>query len=191
MFRKFDVEIVRTAAPNQLRWLGRGEASKDGLCGNREYTDLRGYKWNTVQNVIDRETELLHQLEQAPDPIELWGQISDEMWDEVEDELPPVDVGVMAAVAALSASRCVPCASCNGGFLGEQHHEEFPLVTFFTYKAWLPLLLDAAQEADAGLDSGYSGSLLVYADDIWKMVAFARALAARKTAINKLKINTP
>ena len=184
ILKDFDVNITRVIDVNGLEWPKPGEACEEGYGCNRAYVDLRGYSWADAQKTLKTEMSILHQIAEADDPAIM----CEELEAAEGDNLPPTDVGVMATVAALSAARCIPFSSCNGGCFGDQHHETYPVVAFHAKPVWKDILLEAAEEAEVGLSNGFYGSLTVYSDDIWKMVAFARALIARKAGINKLKI---
>jgi hypothetical protein len=56
--------------------------------------------------------------------------ITEELY-ENESWLFGLDIGVASTVIALSAARCVPFSSCNGGAYGGSHHEFHLVVAFY------------------------------------------------------------
>lgn len=63
------------------------------------------------------------------------------------------------------------------------HAEDFPLVAFFARPESIPAIEVAARGAGAGLYNGDEGELVLYADTIEKLVAFAElALGAVQSA---------
>jgi hypothetical protein len=180
---KFDVKVVRTASPNGLRWPKPSEASDERNLGcNREYVDLRGCSWEDLDRVADLENQLIARLMKAHDVEDEYDLIADELYETDDEGLFGLDIGVASAVVALAAFGCIPFSNCNGGAYGGRHHEEHPLVAFFARPAHFPILTDAAEEADAGLERDSSGALLLYTDDIQNMNKFAEALERRSQA---------
>ena len=163
----------------RLRWPESGHgADGSGFGCNRDYCDLRGMTMSDAADVMDEEGELVSRIEAAEDV--------DEELDLIEEELAEdpggmmgLDVGVAAAVAALSAIGCMPFASCNGGAFGGRHHEAYPLVAFCARPGHVPALMDAAVRAGVGLESDAAGDVVVYADDVRRMRGFAASLLAR------------
>lgn len=188
--KKFDVDIERTVDAARLGWPEPGEAQEEsGLGCNREYTDLRRFSWKNARKVLQSEENLMQEVAalSAEEPSdEFW----DDLWEERGEYLCGLDLGVASTVAMLSAARCVPYTSCNGGCFEEgHHHESYPVVGFYARPPWIPTLVEAAEEAEAGMHN-FGGPLVVYADDIWKMVAFARALSKRSSVFAGLKSRT-
>ena len=189
MFVTFDVEIRRDVVADQTCWVQEDEASEEGLGGNRNYTDTRGFGWEDVPHVLESERLLLLKLEPNPLNKEVWAEIEHE-----EEEIfltgpwPHMDLGVNAIVAALCAARCVTFSSCNGGCCGDHHHESHPLVALYALPPWIPLLLECAVESGAGIENGENGCVVIYANDIWKMLDFAQALLSRKTQFDALDV---
>jgi hypothetical protein len=52
-------------------------------------------------------------------------------------------------------------------------------------------LLEVAEEAGCGLVNSGNGVVMVYADDVHTMIAFARTLIARRQALRSLKQPRP
>jgi bacteriorhodopsin len=57
--------------------------------------------------------------------------------------------------------------------------------------AWVPYLVEAAEEAEVGLINEESGAILVYANDISSMMLFASALIARHQNFGRLEKSLP
>ena len=103
---------------------------------------------------------------------------------ELLPEIMGLDIGVASTVAALSADGFIPCTSCNAGAFGGRHHETYPIVAFYVQPQSVPLLLQCAEDSEVGLDNDQGWSpedlpIVVYADDIRKLGAFAEALSKR------------
>ena len=79
------------------------------------------------------------------------------MYDDGEEGLFGLDLGVASCVIALWAAGRIPFSSCNGGAFGDMHHERNPLVAFFAMRAWLPVLMTMAEEANVGLINSGDG----------------------------------
>jgi hypothetical protein len=113
----------------------------------------------------------------------------DEELDKLHEDGDPVlmglDIGVASSVVALSAARCIPFSSCNGGSLGGHHHEAFPLVSFFAKVEWISVIVEAAEEANAGVSN--SGNAVVVYAQLQDMLTLARGLIARRALFRKLK----
>lgn len=172
----FDISIERNVRAEWLRWPAAEQAADDsGLGGNRDYYDLRGMSWSEVTDVHMAERKLMERIEHAEDPDEEHELIEEELLQDPE-LMMGLDIGIASTVAALSAARCVPFASCNGGAFGQSHHESHPLVAFCARPQHLPLLMEAAGRAGVGLESDEAGQLIVYAADIRCMTIFAAAL---------------
>jgi hypothetical protein len=189
MFRKFAVEIERSVNTGSLAWPESDMCEDDCALGeNRDYRDLRGASWDDATRVFALEESLLERLASADDLAATLDIISDELYEDPEG-LWGLDIGVASTVIALSAARCIPCASCNGGCFGDGHHEGHPLVLFYAMPAWMPYLLEAAEEAKVGLINEDYGSILVYADDISRMILFASALITHRQNFDELDIS--
>ncbi len=186
MFKTFEVEVLRTVDPSSLEWPEPGKASTDyGLGGNRQYVDLRRFSWIVVKRTIKHELSLMNELKSskcAPEDYE------DEEFEQVNESLFGLDVGVASTVMALSASRCIPFTSCNAGAFSEGgHHESYPVVAFYTKPAWVSVLVSAAQTAGIGLTND-GGAIVAFADDIYKFPQFSRVLYRQRREINGLKL---
>jgi hypothetical protein len=88
------------------------------------------------------------------------------------------DVGVNAAVVAISAAGGTPISSCNGGWFGEDHSSSVPHVLFSIEPQAVDLIREAAEAADCGLvNNGRHAEL--YVDKLPKLLAFARDVLHR------------
>lgn len=185
----FDVEIERSIEPEHLAWPEPGEAMDESSLGcNRNYVDLRRLPWLEARRVYSVEEKIFARIEASQDPDKEYELVVEELYEDPYD-IYGLDIGVASAVVALSAARCVPFSSCNGGAFGGSHHESHPVVAFFAQPETTPLLLECAEEANSGLSMGKFGNLVVYADDIRNMRAFAHALFKRRSNIRKLRFS--
>ena len=195
--KTFDVQVVRRVDPDLTSWPKPSEVAEGrNPGGNKEYGDLRGLSWDEAREVRELENEYIVRVERASlgfgnEPLDA-EELFDEIFDDEElAELMGLDMGVAATVAALSAAGFIPCTSCNGGAFGGRHHEAYPLVAFYARPEALTLLLQCAQESEVGMDNDQGWSpddlpIVVYADDIRKMDAFAEALSKRSSDFHAL-----
>jgi hypothetical protein len=93
---------------------------------------------------------------------------------------------VAGAVIALSAARCVPFTSCNGGAFDGGHLERHPLIAFYMRPQLVPIFVEAATSAGAGLEA--RGSVMLYAEEITAIPRFAEQLYARRAEIDAIKL---
>jgi hypothetical protein len=98
--------------------------------------------------------------------------IEDELYEDPEGLLR-LDLGVASCVASLSAMGCIPASSCNGGAFGGHHLEAYPLVTFLSDRVIAGKVMRFAEVAELGLTQE-DGYLVIYGDDVRKMLLFAR-----------------
>lgn len=174
---------------SSLGWPAPGDASADsGLGCNRLYIDLRRLTWTEAKRVLALERQLIRKVESHANPIELEEFVAEEL-SAIGDSLYGLDVGVAAAVVALSAARCIPFNSCNGGAFGGHHQEVYPLVAFYTRNRSVDLIISAAEEANIGL---YGQQFLVaYADDVRKLMDFSERLIKRSGSFRLLRDPRP
>ena len=149
------------------------------------FVDLLGPKQN---GSIPLEEELITRIEASANPEDEYDMIEDELYEDPEG-MYGLDIGVASAVISLSAARCLPFSSCNAGAFGGNHHEWHPVVAFFSRPEAITLLLDCAKEANTGLNQGDIGNLVVYADDIRNIRAFARELICRSADFRRLRFS--
>ena len=182
----FDVENERSVDAGRLGWPSAVPA-EGSFGGNRDFYDLSGVGWDAALGLIEEEAGLIARIELAANPDEECDVIADEMYED-PDLLMGLDIGVASSVATLSAAGCLPFASCNGAAFGGQHHEKHPLVAFYAQAVSVPLLLAAAEASGVGMESCASGEVIVYANDVKRMPAFASALAAARDAFDALRM---
>jgi hypothetical protein len=173
-------------------WLD--DVSSDGIGDNRAYEDLSGVEWPEVEAVVAEEDALLRRAAaQAADADEFDRLLDRELEDRYpgddfdEGPLSPfiaLDVGVISAVAALSASGCVSTTSCRGHRVSG---EPSPLVRFTADERRLPVIQAAADHAGCGLLLDQDGMLQLYAADVLAFVAFARELLMRREALDAIE----
>lgn len=185
----FDVVIERTVEARSLYWPAPGEAGHDSAVGgNRHYEDMRGFTWTEARRVHELEQQLIGRIVAADDPDEEYEAIDEELYEDPEG-LIGLDIGVASSVVALSAARCLPFSSCNGGAFGGNHYESHPVVAFCAKAELVPLLLDCAEIADVGLITDTHGQVILYARDIRAMPAFARAVMDRSSAFREIRLS--
>jgi hypothetical protein len=190
-YPKFEVEISRRVVVGQLGWPEPGDAVDDGGLGcNRMYMDLRRLSWTEAKQVLADETRLTSRIANAEDPEEEVSIIEEE-YDESGVELYGLDLGVASTVIALSAARCVPFSSCNGGAFGGRHNEAHPVVASYVRPATANLLLEVAAEIDIGLESSAHGWLVLFSDDVRKFPRLADAMIRRRREFNSLRLSAP
>lgn len=157
--RIFDVETRRHLEVGALDVLTDAEAEaadEDGyLAGNHYYRDLRGWSWSDVRAMLAYEADLVAKIMSAPDPAAAEQTFEDER--EIDEDsvegLRGLDVGVGAAVTALSALGATPTISCNAGAFGAPHAASYPYVGFYLAEASPEVLLELAERADLGLEA--------------------------------------
>jgi hypothetical protein len=178
------VEIVRNIHLGSLRWPNR--ASEAGEAHNRLYTDFRGFSWKDTTSVLQQEEAIVNRIAQTvsspvggADDRDFDNEVTEEEWEDWGQ-----DIGVASVVIALSAARCLPMTSCNGG---KGHLEAHPLVVFWCRSVHIPHLMRSAEEADCGLVNSTDGTLMVYANKVHNMLAFARCLINRKSTFRNLR----
>ncbi len=155
------------------KWLGlpRRSVRNQFQFQNHDYEPIRS-TWKGAKEVLELENSLLKRLELASDfPKEL-DVIADELYEDPEHPFLGLDIGVAGAVLTLAAMKCVTLSSCNGGALGDCHHESHPLVVFYAERDQSCILLEAAAKAEVGM-SNEDGPILVWANDIRHLHNFA------------------
>lgn len=190
-YPKFEVELSREIRIGELGWPEPGEATSDsGLGFNRAYMDLRRISWTEARAILAEEAQLIARLERAEDIEEEWSVIEEE-FDLSGTPLYGLDIGVASTVLALSAARCVPFSSCNGGVFGGKHHEVYPVVAFYAKPETANLLLSVATEVEVGIENNGYGSLVMFTDDIRKFPTCANAVISRRKEFNTLRLSPP
>jgi hypothetical protein len=190
-YPKLEVELSREIRIGELGWPEPGEAiSESGLGCNRAYMDLRRFSWTEAKTILAEEAQLIARLERADDIEQEWS-IIDEEFDLSGVPLYGLDIGVASTVLALSAARCVPFSSCNGGVFGGKHHEVYPVVAFYAKPETANLLLSVATEVGIGIENDGYGSLVMFTDDIRKFPTCADAMIRRRKEFNASRFSPP
>ena len=168
--------IERSIRPDQLDWPPESNLATGDYFA-RGYRDLRGVNWGDASDSLEMEREILARVA---------GDLSvaeEAMCDEELFRLGGLDLGVAAAVVALSAANCAPIASCNGG---AGHHEAYPCIAFYCRENRLPDLLKAAELAGCGLESSGDGSVVLYANSVVPLLLFAEMLIEMRDQLKPL-----
>jgi len=155
-------------------------ADEDGAFdGNRAFTDLRGMTWADLAETLEIERAVLARLEAAIDLAAEYEAVSDELLLEYGAEgLWGLDPGVASAVIALSALGAIPVASCNGGVLGGDHQEEYPLAAFYLSPTAARHVVHLVDVASIGLLIDNDGRVQVYDQSYRGLVRFAELALA-------------
>lgn len=176
-----DFDPSRLASPPDNATLDA--ADEDGAFdGNRAFMDLRGMDWNDVAEILEIEGRVLARLEAAIDLDDEEEAITEELVAEYGAEaLWSLDPGVASATIALSALGATPVASCNGGVLGGQHKEAYPLVAFYLPASTASVVNALAEAAGIGLLIDDHGRGQLYAQSYKGLLRFAElALVERR-----------
>jgi hypothetical protein len=184
--------------PEQCYIPNKSELDEDGLGGNRDYMNLCGQTWDDVRAYLEDERHLIPMVTGISDEAAFrrryffetyWEEdrdvpatdqeIDDSVYEVFLDDahalLLHLDVGTISAVCALSALRCVPFYSCNGGLGIERHHSDHPVIAFYARADRCDLLNAAATVA--GLEIHSNGhAAVVETDEIDRFCNFAQAL---------------
>ncbi len=145
-------------------------AMRVGDVTNVRYEDLSAATWDDARAVLQAEHEL---LDSGFDPSDDDDGLAVSEFSEVAFGLDP---GVASSVLALCAAGCRTYSSCNGW---PRHDEDYALVAFRCSPKLVPKLLDLAEIAACGLENGYPGLLLLYANDVKDLMRFAGELISR------------
>lgn len=151
------------------------------LGGNRYYRDLRGWGWDDVRDALKIEGALIKTIAAAADPAaaeEAFEELRGAEDDDAEG-LWGLDVGVAAAVLALSALGGIPFMSCNGGSFGKQHPAAHPYVAFYLGAMSPELVGELARATGVGLGA-QDGVARLYARSVRDFHRFA-ALALERS----------
>ena len=166
--------IQRTIDPSLLEWPSESDLVEEDIFA-RGYIDVRGAIWEDVCTMLEEERKALAQPGDGVNPgIEITNLNGEETY---------LDLGVGAAVFALSAANCAPISSCSGG---PGHHERYPLIAFYCRKGRVRNLLKVAELANCGLVNGVEGGLVVYAEDVGGLLTFAETLVEMKDNLKPL-----
>ena len=168
--------IEQSIEPSILVWPSESDLASEGHFV-RGYMDMRGLTWEDACETLTLERDI---LTRATGDLSAAGE---SLSDDEYHALYGLDVGVVAAVVALSAANCAPFTSCNGGV---GHHEAHPCIGFCCRKGRVRNLLKAAEFARCGLVSRESGFVVLYADSVAPLLLFADKLVAMQDKLKPL-----
>lgn len=168
-----ELEIRRDINPTYLHALSEAEAgSIDGLMLNHGYQDVRGCSVEDALSAISEEAELLERIEVGDCDPSIVFAVQDEVY-ETGSDLADFDLGVGAAVIALSATGATPITSCNGGLLGDREHaSDVPHILFSIDPIRLGIVTRAAEVSECGLINN-AGHVELYANSLRAIHDFA------------------
>ncbi len=164
---------------DRMAWPCHDAPKSASYGGNQQYRDLRGASWLRVGRLLALEDAIFAKIEGGMSPPQRDRLQRQMVRAEVHHGL---DLGVMAAVAAISAAGGIPVSSCNGGCFAETHFEEFPVVSFHWPTDRLKLIRECAKEAGVAMWVHRHGELVISADYIRRFLLFAEALLRRKAS---------
>jgi hypothetical protein len=173
VFKVSSVPIDRKLDKNRMSLPDRSMTSAFRI--QNHYFERVRSSWRDARTALKFEYLLMRRLENAVDLEKESIAISDGLFECDYSPLQGLDLGVAGTVLTLSAMGCYTIASCNGGCFGDFHHEKYPLVVFFAKGDDRDILLCAAERSGIGI-SNKNGNLLVWANDIWHMHRFAKAI---------------
>ena len=198
---KFTIEIVRNLRPEDLRWYSPDDNASASLGINRRYEDLRAFRWDDVETVLEIERDVIAQIEamtfdeeqdETPESaaIEILEKHegAQDTWSMWGGPLYGMDLGVASAVIAVSAARCVPFSSCNAGAFGGSHNEPYPCVAFYVRPQLVPLLTACAEKAGVGLTLGWDRTALLFADSVDGIMTFAQVCVDAQADIDAIEV---
>lgn len=169
------------------------EANSDYLDGNREYiSDLRLSTWEDATEALAVERERVRVASSADDPDEFDGLLDGDLEDWELIAVRGLDVGVAAAVMALSAAGCLTSTSCRGH--PELHRSgsgsEYPVIRFYADSARGTMVAAAAAAAGCGfaVDEGVGS---IWAPSIAQTLGLAGGLLAMRPEFDLLRSANP
>lgn len=186
--KKFEIDVLSSVAARELCWPTSQERRSETLGGNRSYCALSGIKWSEIPDLVGQERAVISRLAEAAD----WEACYAEWCDECEDEslLLGFDLGTNALSGSLCAARCIPFYGCNGGALGGDHHDAYPLVAFFCRPAIFPFVESAASASGAGLENNHAGGINAFGRDVDALIDMAEELWKLRAQISAVRIRT-
>ena len=164
------IQVIRDLDPALLRPLDDEEApTVDGMMLNHCYIDVRGCDASDLDHAIAEETAFYDEASELDDDRDALLDLLDRHFVESESTF---DVGVAAAVVAISMVGGAPISSCNGGWFGDDHSSSVPHILFSITPEELDIVQRAAAAADCGLTNNGPHAEL-FADDLPKLLRFA------------------
>jgi hypothetical protein len=160
----------------------------DTFDGNRLYDPgILDADWDDVRDAIEIEKDLISAADAGSTTADEFDAILDE---DLEDwqamALRGLDVGVAAAVLALSAAGCATSSSCRGHHA--QHPSPFvvPEVVFWTNPERAGVIREVAAKVGCAFGVGDEGRASVWAPSVVEMAEFAGALLAERATLDAL-----
>lgn len=183
---RFEVQVaVEYIDSAELRVVFDDEISDEGIGDNRLYFDTSGVEWASLPLILAEEREIIAAASQqavgANDFDRSVGRVLAQRYpDDADDDtdgalrgFTEIDLGVISAVAALSAAGCITTTSCRGHALSGETH---PLVRFTTSSDRLGLIRDSAESAGCGLLLDGAGMLQLYGTEVSHLMSFAQVM---------------
>ncbi|MGN6311334.1 MAG: hypothetical protein ACTHNN_17485 [Xanthobacteraceae bacterium] len=185
--KHFDIPITRAVDSDDLGWPSQDDLESETLGGNRDYFPLGRMNWDEARITLDEEQGIMDEIAASQDWEAAYRKWSEENAESDDPALLGFDLGTNALAAALSAARCLPFYSCNGGAYGDGHHDDYPLVAFFCPTGIFPFVRAAAERASAGLEYNHADGLTVFARNVDALIDMAAALVERGVEIDAVK----
>ena len=168
--KPIEIQVIRDLDPALLRPLDDDEASTgDGMMLNHAYVDVRGCDASDLDHAIAEETAFYDEASELDGDPDALLDLLDRHFIDSESCF---DVGVTAAVVAISTVGGVPISSCNGGWFGDDHRSSVPHILFSTTPEKLDIVQRAAAAANCGLTNNGAHAEL-FADELPKLLRFA------------------
>jgi hypothetical protein len=176
---------IRLDEPSRLSGYPRAaEAESDYLDGNREYTAaLLDASWSEA---LEIERDRLAVAARADDPEEFEDRLDGDLEDWELLGTYGLDLGVAAAVPALSASGCVTSTSCRGHAGRSGPDRYYPKVRFLSDRVRGELVSRAAASAGCGFGVDDEGVGMIWAPSVAEMMDFAAELSSCRSAFDAL-----
>ncbi len=164
------IQVICDLDPALLHPLDDEEASTvDGMMLNHAYVEVRGCDASDLDHAIAEETAFYDEASELDDDSDALFDLLDRHFVESESSF---DVGVAAAVVAISTVGGVPISSCNGGWFGDDHRSSVPHILFSITPGEVDIVQRAAAAADCGLTNN-GAHAEIYADELPKLLRFA------------------
>lgn len=174
--------------PSRLSGYPRAaEAESDYLDGNREYAAaVLDASWSEATEALEIERDRLAVAARADNPDEFEDRLDGDLEDWEQLGTYGLDLGVAAAVLALSASGCVTSTSCRGHAGRSGPDRDYPKVRFFSDRERGDLVSRAAASAGCGFGVDDEGVGMIWAPSVAEMMDFAAELSSRRSAFDAL-----
>jgi len=168
------IEVTRGVDFETL-WVPDEEARDDGFTDNCEYEPIGAVSWNQVVEVSELEVEVFAELATTVTDADAFEAALAEL--EYENapywDLGGLELGVAAAVLALSAVGCVTCFSCRG-----HGGSSYPQIRLAADARLARVVDQCTLPSGCVVESDGEGLLWVCAPSLVEMFAFADELIA-------------